>query len=303
LSSSNMIFERSFMKNRFIKILKKIPWQLLKHCTGIIIGAVIISFSINSFILPNKIADGGVTGVAIILHYLFQWDVGLVVFLLNVPLFILGYKALGGRLTILSILGVGALSLALRLTAELPVITTDTLLAAVFGGLITGIGMGIIFRSHGSLGGTDILAIFFNRRTVFSVGQIILGLDSLVFIGAAILFWPEMAMYAMIYMFVAAKVIDLVQVGLNYSKSVMVVTEKPDEIARDIIEKLERGVTFFYAEGAYSQVKKRVVYSIVNRAQLTAIKEIVQHHDPNAFLTVGDVAEVVGEGFTKWKGH
>lgn len=282
---------------------RKFFWDFLKQSIGILIGALIVAVSINSFIIPNRIADGGLTGVAIIFYYLFKWDIGALVFILNVPLFILGYKATGKRLLLLSILGVAAFSVALRLTTGIAAITNDTLLAAVFGGLITGIGMGIIFRSRGSLGGTDILAIVLNKRTQFSVGQIILGLDAFIFLAAAIIFEPEMAMYAMIYMFIAAKVIDLVQVGLNYSKSVMVVTAKPEQIAAEIIETVDRGVTYFEAEGAYTQTKKKVVYSVVNRAQLTQIKDIVHRHDPEAFVAVGDVSEVLGEGFASWKGH
>jgi len=283
--------------------LKKLPWDLIKQCFGIIIGALIVAISINTFILANRIADGGITGIAIIFHYLLKWDVGITVFLLNIPLFILGYKAIGKRLLFLSILGVGALSIALKFTDGMAAVTTDTLLAAVFGGLVTGIGMGIIFRSRGSLGGTDILAIVLNKKTPFSVGQIILALDTVIFLGAAVLFEPEMAMYAMIYMFIASKVIDLVQAGLDYSKSVMIVTNKPEEIAAEIINTLQRGVTYFAAEGAYSQTKKKVVYSIVNRTQLTPIKEIVHRHDPDAFVSIADVSEVVGEGFASWKGH
>ncbi|NLM20388.1 MAG: YitT family protein [Peptococcaceae bacterium] len=290
-------------KKFLVKLIKKIPWYILKQSLGIIFGAIIVAISINTFILANRIADGGVTGIAIILHYLFNWETGLVVFILNIPLFFLGYKTMGKRLLIFSILGVATLSVALKYTAGIPVITRDTFLASVFGGLVTGIGMGLIFRFHGSLGGTDILAIFFNRKTSWSVGQIILGLDTIVFIGAAILFSPETAMYAMIYMFVASKIIDLVQGGLDYSKSLMVVTEKPQEIASDIIHKLNRGVTFLEAEGAYSGSKKKVIYCIVNRAQLTSAKEIIQGHDPQAFLAIGEVTEVLGEGFGNWKGH
>ncbi|NLP43261.1 MAG: YitT family protein [Peptococcaceae bacterium] len=281
--------------------LKRIPWNIIKRCLGIIIGAIIVAVSINSFIISNRIADGGLTGIAIIFHYLFEWDVGITVFILNIPLFILGYKAVGKQLFILSILGVVSLSLALDFTKNIAAVTDDILLAAIFGGLITGIGMGIIFRSRGSLGGTDILAIILNKKTAFSVGQIILILDALIFLGAAIIFEPEMAMYAMIYMFIASKVIDLVQGGLDYSKSVMVITENYDVIADEIINKLDRGVTFFSAEGAYTKKSKKVVYSIVNRAQLAQIKDIVYKHDPDAFVAIGDVSEVVGEGFAGWK--
>lgn len=282
--------------------LKKIPWNILKQCLGIVIGAIIVAVSINTFILANHIADGGVTGIAIIFYYLFNLEVGVTVFVLNIPLFILGYKAVGKQLFFLTFLGVGVFSTALRITEGMALIT-DPLLAAVFGGLITGIGMGIIFRFRGSMGGTDILAIVLNRKTPFSVGQIILALDTVVFLGVAILFEPEMAMYAMIYMFIASKVIDLVQVGLDYSKSVMVVTAKHQEIASEIIRVLKRGVTYFVAEGAYSQDQKKVIYSIVNRTQLTQIKEIIHRNDPEAFVVVADVSEVLGEGFAGWKGH
>ncbi|HHV64746.1 MAG TPA: YitT family protein [Peptococcaceae bacterium] len=284
-------------------LFKKFPWTTFKQCIGIVLGALIVAISINTFILPNEIADGGITGVAIILYYLFHWDVGMSVFILNIPLFFLGYKVVGRRLFFLSILGVGVLSAALRLTADILIVTTDSLLAAIFGGLVTGIGMGIIFRCRGSLGGTDILAIVLNRKTQFSVGQIILGLDAIVFLGAALIFEPEMAMYAMIYMFIASKMIDFVQVGLNYSKSVMIVTERSEQIAEEIITKLERGVTYFLAEGGYSQSPKKVVYSIVSRAQLTQLKEIVHKNDPQAFMAIGDISEVIGEGFSAWKGH
>lgn len=128
-------------------------WQLLKHFLGIMIGAIVVSISINSLIIPNKIADGGVTGIAIILHYLFQWPVSWTVFLLNIPLFILGLRLVGRRFLVFSITGVGFLSFALSLTAHLPPLTQDTLLAAISGGVLSGIGMGIIFRSRGSLGG------------------------------------------------------------------------------------------------------------------------------------------------------
>lgn len=282
-------------------MLRKIPWTFLKQLFGIIIGSIIVATSINVFILANRIADGGLTGIAIIFYYLFQWDVGLTVLILNIPLFILGYKAVGRRLLILTIIGVVIFSTALDYAKSIPAITTDPLLAAVFGGLITGIGMGIIFRSRGSLGGTDIIAIVLNKKTSFSVGQLILAFDALVFLGAAIIFNPEMAMYAMIYMFIATKVIDLVQVGLNYSKSVMVISDKPHIIASEIIKNVGRGVTLFEAEGAYSKINKKVIYSIVNRAQLSQIKEIIHKHDPDAFITIGDVSEVVGEGFIDWK--
>ncbi|ADY56373.1 Protein of unknown function DUF2179 [Syntrophobotulus glycolicus DSM 8271] len=283
-------------------ILLKV-WKVFKQSLGILIGAVIVATSINIFIISNKIADGGITGIAIILHYLFRWDTGLAIFIINIPLFMLGYKIIGRRMLLNSILGVTALSVSLKFTSQLPAVTDNQLLASIFGGLVTGIGMGIIFRFHGSLGGTDILALILTKRISFSVGQILLGMDALILLCAAIIFEPEMGMFAMIYAYTAARVIDLVQVGLDYSKSVMVITDKPEQIAEDIILNLERGVTYFQAEGAYSKQDKKVVYSIVNRTQLSQLKDIIHQHDPQAFVAIGEVAEVVGEGFSAWKGH
>jgi len=278
-------------------------WQLFKHFIGIVIGSTIVSVSINTLIIPNQIADGGVTGIAIILHYLFNWPVSWAVLLLNLPLFFLGLRMVGRDFLVFSIVGVGVLSATLSMTTHLPILTHDTLLAAISGGVLSGIGMGLIFRSRGSLGGTDILAVLLTRTTSFSVGQILLGIDAVIFLGAAILFGPEMAMYAMIYMFIATRVVDLVQEGLSVSKSVMVVTAKPQRIAEEIIDKLERGVTLFQAIGAFSGEAKQVVYCVINRSELSQIKEIVRDQDPQAFVAISEVPEVVGEGFSSWKGH
>ncbi len=147
------------------------------------------------------------------------------------------------------------------------------------------------------------MAVLFARTTSFSVGQILLGVDAVIFLVAAILFRPEMAMYAIIYMFIATRIVDLVQEGLSLSKSVMVVTNQPQRIADEIMAKLERGVTLFQAIGAYSGDPKQVVYCVINRSELSQIKEIVRHQDPQAFMAISEVPEVVGEGFSSWRGH
>ncbi|HEY8908937.1 MAG TPA: YitT family protein [Desulfosporosinus sp.] len=296
------IYERGILLH-WGRFRKKLTWQLLKHFLGIVIGATIVSASINTLVIPNQIADGGVTGIAIILHYIFQWPVSWTLLILNLPLFILGLRLVGRNFLVFSVVGVGVLSVTLSMTAHLPALTHDTLLAAISGGVLSGIGMGIIFRSRGSLGGTDILAVLLARTTPFSVGQILLGIDGIIFIGVAILFKPEMAMYAMIYMFIATRVVDLVQEGLSHSKSVMVVTSNPQRIAEEIMAKLERGVTLFQATGAFSGEAKQVVYCVINRTELSQIKEIVRNLDPQAFLAISEVPEVVGEGFSSWKGH
>ncbi len=278
-------------------------WRTLQYFLGVGVGSIIVGLSLNALIIPNRIADGGVTGIAIILHYLYLWPVSWVVLILNLPLFLIGLKMVGRKFLILSVVGVGVLAFSLQFTAQVPTLTQDRLLAAIFGGVLSGIGMGIIFRSRGSLGGTDILAVFLSRATPLSVGQILLSIDAVIFTVTAVLFRPEAAMYAMLYMFIATRVIDLVQEGMSHSKAVLVITQEPQGIAREIMSKLERGVTLFQAEGAYSGEAKQVVYCVVNRTELTQIKEIVHERDPRAFLTISEVPEVVGEGFASWKGH
>ena len=282
---------------------KNFPWQLLKHLVGIILGATIVSVSINTLIIPNQIADGGVTGIAIILHYLFHWPVSWTILLLNLPLFILGLRLVGRKFLVYSVVGVSVLSVMLSLTTHLPALTHDTLLAVISAGVLSGIGMGIIFRSSGSLGGTDILAVLFARTTAFSVGQILLGIDGMIFLAVAILFRPEMAMYALIYMFIATRVVDMVQEGLSHSKSVMVMTTRPQEIANEFMKQLDRGVTLFQATGAFSGEAKQVVYCVISRTELSQVKKIIRDQDSQAFVTISEVPEVVGEGFSSWKGH
>ncbi|HWQ88685.1 MAG TPA: YitT family protein [Desulfitobacteriaceae bacterium] len=285
------------------QILTRIPWPEIRQLIGIFLGASIVGASINYLIIPNQIADGGITGIAIVLHYLLNWPVGITIFLLNFPLFIIGLKVVGRRFLIYSIIAVAVLAFTLSTTLNIAALTHDRLLASVFGGVLSGIGMGIIFRSQGSLGGTDILAVFFSRTTPFSVGQILLGIDALIFLITAVLFGPETAMYAMIYMFIATKVIDLVQEGINYSKSVMIVTSRPQQIAQEIMSRLKRGVTFINGAGAFSGEPKQIVYCVIGRAELTQIKNIVRECDPLSFMAISEVPEVVGEGFSAWKGR
>jgi len=198
-----------------------------KRFAGILAGAWIVGFSLNYFIVPNKIVDGGVTGIAILLHYLLNIPTGWLVLVLNIPIFILGLKKMGTRFLFLSIAGVVAVSSALEFTIGVRPVTQDLLLASIFGGLLTGIGMGIIFRSQGSMGGTDIIALIIKSRFNISVGQVLLAIDAIIFAVAAVLFKPELAMYAIIYMFVATRVVDFVQVrywllenGLSHSAMV-----------------------------------------------------------------------------------
>lgn len=274
-----------------------------KRILGVIIGAWIVALSLNYFIVPNRVVDGGVTGIAIIIHYLSNLPVGWLVLGLNIPIFLLGLRKMGGRFLLLSIIGVVMVSSAMEVTAGVRPVTQDLLLAAIFGGLLTGIGMGIIFRSQGSMGGTDIIAVIVKDRFNISVGQVLLVIDALIFLVAAVLFTPESAMYAIIYMFVATRVIDFVQEGLSHSKAAIIISNEPDKIAADIMRILERGVTFLHGSGAYSGDSKKVIYCVMSRAELARVKEIVRDNDPDAFMALSEAPEVLGEGFAPVRGR
>ena len=277
-------------------------WTLVREHCGVLFGAVLTALSVNIFIIPNHIADGGITGLAIIFYYLWGWNVGLVVFVLNIPLYFLAFRIVGKKFLWLSIFGVSVFSVAMQYTAAVEAlhITSEPLLACIFGGLISGIGMGITLKSQGSMGGTDIIAILLNRVTSFSVGQIILSVDVVIFIAAAVSFGPEVAMYAMIYIFVTMKVVDFVLTGLDNSKSLMIISHDPDELAEVLSRELERGVTFIEAEGAYSGQKRKIIYCVIGRMQVARMKKLIHAVDPQAFLVIGDASEVIGNGFNRW---
>ncbi len=278
-------------------------WGEVKRFGGVAVGACGVALSLNYFIIPNRIVDGGVTGIAILLHYLLGLPTGWLVLVLNIPVFLLGFRLMGKRFLLLSIWGVLVVSLALQLSAGVSPVTRDLLLAALFGGLLTGVGMGIIFRSQGSLGGTDIVALILTSKFSFSVGQALLGIDAVIFTVAAFLFKPELAMYAIIYMFVATRVVDFVQEGLSHTKAAIIISNQPDKIAQDIMTILERGVTFLNGSGAYSGEHKKIIYCVVTRAELARVKEIIRENDPGAFVALSETPEVLGEGFSPVRGR
>jgi uncharacterized membrane-anchored protein YitT (DUF2179 family) len=279
------------------KVSRELLVSGIKRISGVALGAWIVALSLNYFIVPNRIVDGGVTGIAIIIHYVTNLPTGWMVLILNVPIFLMGLKKMGGRFLLLSVVGVVTVSIAMEITTGVKPVTENYLLAAIFGGLLSGIGMGLIFRSQGSMGGTDIIALIINRRLNFSVGQLLLAIDAIIFLAAAVLFSPESAMYAIIYMFVATRVVDFVQEGLSHSKAAIIISSTPDEIARDIMSILERGVTFLHGSGAYSGEDKKVIYCVVSRTELARVKEIVRNNDPDAFIALSEAPEVLGEGF------
>lgn len=270
---------------------------------GVTIGVLLLALGLDMFLIPNKIAAGGVSGIATILHYLFGAPVGVAILALNIPLFAMGIYRLGLHFGFRSLYGTIMLSLAVDLLAPvLPVPTDDILLASLYGGVLTGLGMGLVFRFRGTTGGTDLAAAVLRTYTGVNIGQLLFLVDGAVVLAAGIAFRSaELAMYALITIFITAWLIDLVQEGISYAKAFLIISEHPAEIAEAILAGLDRGATAWSARGVYTGAQREVLLSVVNRAEVTRLKDIVHGVDPRAFVILADVHEVLGEGFKKYR--
>lgn len=257
------------------------------------LGSVLAALGLEIFLIPNNIIDGGVVGISIILGYLTKFPIGAFIFTLNIPFLIFGYKQIGRTFAFSTLFSVTSLSIWVTILHPVPGLTKDIMLAAVFGGILLGIGVGLIIRYGGSLDGTEIVAIILYRRTDFSVGEVVMFFNIFILSSAGFVFGWDKAMYSLIAYFIAFKVIDITIEGLDESKAVMVVSEKPDEIAEVLLARLGRGVTYLEGRGGYTGEHKSVIYTVVTRIEIAKLKSIINDIDPNAFVTITDVHEVM----------
>jgi uncharacterized membrane-anchored protein YitT (DUF2179 family) len=277
--------------------------KLAKRIFFIIFGAVLMGVGIEEFLVPNKILDGGIVGISIILSHLTGFRLGLFIFILNIPFFFIGYKQIGKTFALSTVLGITVLSLTTSFLHEVPVFTEDLLLATVFGGIVLGAGVGIVIRYGGSLDGTEIMAILANRKLPFSVGEIIMFFNIFIFGTAGFVFGWDRAMYSILAYFIAFKTIDIVIAGLDESKSAWIISDKHKEIGDAILARLGRGVTYLNGEGAYTGDDKKVIFCVITRLEEAKLKSIVEELDESAFLAVGNIAEVRGGRFKKKNIH
>jgi len=279
---------------------KKVPAaKLFRRTTGIFIGAVFLSVGLEIFLVPNKIIDGGIVGISIILSHLTGWKIGLFLFFLNLPFLLLGYKQIGKTFALSTLFGVTVMSIATTLLHPIPVITHDPLLAAVFGGLILGIGVGLVIRYGGSLDGTEIVAILFNKKTPFSVGEIVMFFNLFILGSAGFVFGWDHAMYSLIAYFIAYKMIDITIEGFDESKSVWIISDYHRGIGDAILARLGRGVTYLDGEGGYSGDAKKVIFCVITRLEQAKLKYLVEEIDPSAFLAIGNIHDIKGGRFKK----
>jgi uncharacterized membrane-anchored protein YitT (DUF2179 family) len=266
---------------------------------GVLVGVLLTALGLDLFLVPNKIAAGGASGIATILHHLFHVPVGMTMLAFDVPLFIFAFIRMGMGFGFRSLFGSVTLAITIdALAPYLPVPTTDLLLASIFGGVITGMGLGLVFRNQGSTGGTDMAAAILRSYTGMNVGQLLFLVDAAVVLAAGLAFksW-ELALYALITVFITTRVIDTVQEGLSYARAFFIITSEPKAVADAIIKDMDRSATAWKAQGMYTGGDRQVLLAVVGRQEISTLKEIIYKADPKAFVVLADVHEVLGEGF------
>jgi len=265
---------------------------------AIAMGAALAGAGINAFNIANGLAEGGVAGVAVLMKLKLGLDPGLMVLLINLPLFLLGWRELGRRSLVYTVFGTLCLAVALTAFGGLRLVLDDLLLAALFAGVTVGAGLGLVFRFGGTTGGVDILARIAQKHLGWSMGRTMLAVDVVVIAGSLMYLSLERAMYTVVAIFVATRVIDFVQEAAYAARGVTIVSEHAAEVVCRILGQMHRGVTMLQGSGGYSGQPKQVIYAVVSRSELTRLKRLIHEVDPEAFVAVGVVHEVLGVGFT-----
>lgn len=258
----------------------------------ILLGTSLSAFAYTQLIVPNHMLSSGVAGLGVLINQITGWPAGTLVFLINLPILILGYRKIGGKFIGLTIFAVANFSFMLNFMPTMIEIN-DILLAAVFGGVINGVGIGLVLRSGGSSGGTDIIGIILNRRYSLSLGEVMLAFNGLIVLASAALFDLSSALYTLITMFVTSRALDALQ-NTKARKTALIISEKSDIIAKIIHGQLQRGVTFLQGEGSYQRGFSKIIMCVVTRFEVEQLKDLVLREDPAAFMTVSDTNEVVG---------
>lgn len=274
----------------------------LKNIFFILLGAAIFAFGVNYLIIPNDLYEGGATGLTLIIYYLFKIQPSIMNIVINIPLFILGWKILGRRTLYYSLVGTFGVTFWLAIFEKIPLeldLDHDLIIVVMLTGILVGTGLGIIFKAGGTTGGSDIVARIGHKYTNISIGRLILAVDSIVLLLIVIVSKDlRIVLYTLIEVAIASRVIDIISDGGYGSKGVMIISEKSQAIAAAIDSQIERGVTLIKAQGFYSKNKFDMVYSVIYKSQLQELKDLIRDIDPHAFITITDANEVLGEGFT-----
>lgn len=275
----------------------------VKKYMMIFVGAIIAAFGLEEFLIPNNVIDGGIVGISIMLETITGVSLGVFLVVLNIPFLFMGYKQIGKNFAIATLVAICFLAVWSEVFEPLQKVTDDPFLAAIFGGIIDGLGVGLIIRAGGSLDGTEIVAIIMDKKSVFSVGEVVMFINLFILSSAGLLYGWDKAMYSLVAYFVISKMIDVVIKGLDESYAVMIVTNEHEEITSALNDRLGRGVTLLHGAGGYTGESKEVLYCVVTRLEVDKLKEIVLDKDESAFVTINAVHDIVGGRFKKKSIH
>ncbi|WP_370733877.1 YitT family protein [Paenibacillus dakarensis] len=278
---------------------RSVQARLLRRGIFLTLGALLMAVGLEIFLVPNRIIDGGITGISIMVSSITDIPLGIFLTLFNLPFLFMGYKQIGKTFALSTLFAVLVMSAGTYFLHPVSPLTIDPLLAAVFGGVILGVGVGLVIRSGGSLDGTEIVAILINKKSPFSVGEVVMFINFFILGSAGFIFGWDHAMYSLIAYYLAFKLIDITIEGIDQSKSVWIISEKYREIGDALTQRLGRGVTYLDGEGAYTGDSKKVIFVVITRLEEAKLKSIVEDWDSQAFLAVGNIHDVKGGRFKK----
>ncbi len=287
---------------KFLNKEKLFSAKWFKSLALILSGTFIMSLGYVYFISPYKITPGGVYGIAIVIHHLFDLPIGLTALAFEVPITLLGLKLLGPKFGWKTVVGfvsmAGFVDLLTYFNGDVPLVKDDTLLSAIFGGVLIGVGLGLVFKSRASSGGSDVIAMILNKYTRIPLGTLVIYVDSAIVLISLVAFkdWT-IPLYSWLVIYITGKAVGIILEGASYEKAIFIISDKYEEIKETIIQDLNRGGTIFHGKGMYSQEEKQIIYTTVSRREFELLKDYIYEIDPKAFITVTEAHEIIGEGF------
>jgi uncharacterized membrane-anchored protein YitT (DUF2179 family) len=287
--------------NKTVRMKEVLSWRTVADYLLLVVGALVQAFALRLFLVPSSLLTGGVSGIAQIINSFTGWPIGVMVIIGNLPLFFIGWRYLGGARFAMR---TGVAIIAFSIFTDLLVyvlpeggLTDDLMLASIFGGVVFGVGLGFVYRAKGTSGGSDILGQILYHRKGVPMTQAYFAVDAFVLLAGGLAWSWELAMYSMIVMYVSSLAAELVLEGPGILRTVMIISLAPDQIAKEIMTILNRGVTVLPGTGAYTGQERPVLYCVVTRSEVNKVKSIIHEIDPDAFMIIGDAHEALGEGF------
>ena len=295
-----MLFNLPKKKTQKPSTLREIILSFIRRAFFMTIGAFIVAVALEMFLLPNKIIDGGVIGISMMMSYLTGGNLGLFILGINLPFVLFAYKTLSKKFVINTMFAISMLAIATNIVTKWGHITEDLLLVTIFGGILLGLGVGLILRNNASLDGTEMVSIDLSKRLkIVSVGELLMCINLFIYVGAGFLFGWDRSFYSILTYYVASKMIDAVLEGLDKAKSVRIVSDFSKDIGDAIMKELDVSVTYMKTLGGYSKKEKILTYCVVNKFDIPKLKEVVHGLDPSAFIVTEDVHEVEGVRFKR----